>query len=104
VTFELVNSEAMERLWKSVKPPPAPEDVVKLALGPGKVEALDLKLSFSPWEAILAEMITGDPLGAAAELRDEAMAWLENEREQIVDAAVERRKRNEVENEKEGES
>jgi uncharacterized protein len=64
VTLELVKSDAMAQLWSSVKPPPAPEDVVKLALGPGKVESLDLKLSFSPWEAILAEMITGDALGA----------------------------------------
>ncbi len=64
VTLELVSSAAMASVWKSVRPSPEPEDVIKLALGPGKVESLGLKLSFSPWEAILAEMITSDALGA----------------------------------------
>lgn len=64
VTYELICSESMAEIWKSVKPPLEPQDIVKLALGPGKVESLELKLSFSPWEAILAEMITSDALGA----------------------------------------
>jgi len=64
VTYELIRSPAMADVWDSVRPSPRPEDVVKLALGRGKVESLDLKLSFSPWEAILAEMITSDALGA----------------------------------------
>lgn len=64
VTYELVSSDAMAEVWKSVRPSPEPEDVVKLALGQGKVESLGLKLSFSPWEGILAEMITSDALGA----------------------------------------
>jgi uncharacterized protein len=54
----------MAEVWESVRPSPRPEDVVKLALGRGRVESLELKLSFSPWEAILAEMITSDALGA----------------------------------------
>jgi uncharacterized protein len=64
VTYELIRSEAMAELWRSAKPPLEPLDIVKLALGPGKIESLGLKLSFSPWEAILAEMITSDALGA----------------------------------------
>lgn len=64
VTLELIRSSAMAEVWESVRPSPKPEDVVKLALGRGRVESLELKLSFSPWEAILAEMITSDALGA----------------------------------------
>lgn len=64
VTYELVSSDSMAAVWDSVRPSPKPEDVIKLALGRGKVESLELKLSFSPWEGILAEMITSDALGA----------------------------------------
>jgi HD superfamily phosphohydrolase len=64
VTYELIGSDAMAAVWESVRPSPKPADVAKLVLGRGRVESLGLKLSFSPWEAILAEMITSDALGA----------------------------------------
>lgn len=64
MTSALVRSEHMQQVWSSVRPSPRPEDVVKLALGPRKAAGLDLELSFSPWEAILAEIITSDAFGA----------------------------------------
>lgn len=47
-------------IWKGMRPPPEPSDIVKLAVG--EKHAPDLK--FSEWERILAEIITGDAFGA----------------------------------------
>jgi HD superfamily phosphohydrolase len=64
LTRDLIHSEYLSEVWKKIRPKPEPDDVVKLALGPEKIEKLRLDLSFKPWEAILAEMITGDVFGA----------------------------------------
>lgn len=56
---ELILSEEMRDIWEGMTPPLRPTDVVKVAVGPQK--ASDLK--FSNWEAILAEVITGDAFG-----------------------------------------
>ena len=56
---ELIESEEMRTIWKSMTPRLEPEDIVKLALGPRK--ANDLR--FSKWEGILAEIIVGDAFG-----------------------------------------
>lgn len=64
ITWEIIHSPAMEALWSRMRPKPEPDDVGKLALGPRKVEKLKLGLSFTPWEAILAEIIVGDVFGA----------------------------------------
>lgn len=63
-TWEIVHSPEMSAVWKPMKPKPEAEDVGKLALGPRTVEKLRLGLSFSPWEAILADIIGGDVFGA----------------------------------------
>jgi uncharacterized protein len=64
LTWQIVHSEEMVKTFESVTPPVRPDDIGKLAIGPRKVERLDLDVSFSPWEAILAEVIVGDSFGA----------------------------------------
>jgi hypothetical protein len=64
LTWKIVHSDAMAEIFESVTPPLRPDDIGKLAIGPRKVERLHLDVSFSPWEAILAEVIVGDSFGA----------------------------------------
>ena len=59
LTREFVSSEEMEKIWCSTTPPLRTEDVVKLAVGPKKVD----DLNFNDWEAILSEIIVGDAFG-----------------------------------------
>jgi HD superfamily phosphohydrolase len=60
ITYDIIHSPEMGQVWETMTPRPRPEDVAKVALGAQTVEKLRLPLSFSPWEAILAEMISGD--------------------------------------------
>lgn len=60
ITTEIIQAPAMHEVWEAMSPAPKPEHVAKLALGPSTVEKLHLPLSFSGWEAILADMISGD--------------------------------------------
>ena len=65
LTREIIHSPEMMAVWDGMpRPRPEPDDVVKLALGPRKVEKLNLGLAFDPWQAILAEIIVGDVFGA----------------------------------------
>ena len=60
LTKELICSDEMEQIWKSMAPPLMSEHIVKLAVGPKKAAPIEL----SPWETVLAEMIVGDAFGA----------------------------------------
>jgi HD superfamily phosphohydrolase len=64
ITFEILRSQEMRRVWDQMTHRPDADQLAKIALGPRQVEKLGLELSFSPWEAILAEMVTGDSFGA----------------------------------------
>jgi len=64
LTWQIVHSPEMVELFESLTPPVRADDVGKLAIGPDKVERLRLGVSFSRWEAILAEVIVGDSFGA----------------------------------------
>ena len=64
ITYEIVRSEEMRTVWEGMTHRPDPDQLAKIALGPRQVEKLGLGLSFSPWEAILAEMVAGDSFGA----------------------------------------
>lgn len=64
ITREIIHCERMAGVFSRMRPKPDPDDIVKLALGPRKVEKLKLGLSFTSWEAILAEIIVGDVFGA----------------------------------------
>jgi HD superfamily phosphohydrolase len=59
LTREIILSEEMGQIWNKVTPPLRAEDIVKLALGPKEAEGM----TFSPWEAILSEIIVGDAFG-----------------------------------------
>lgn len=59
LTRVLLESDEMRSLFNDMTPPLRPDDVIKLAVGPTKAN----DLSFSTWEAILAEIIVGDAFG-----------------------------------------
>jgi HD superfamily phosphohydrolase len=62
LTDDLIRGPIMADLWKGLKIDP--EDVAKLALGPKKFGPKKHRhVTFSPWEAILAEIIVGDAFG-----------------------------------------
>jgi HD superfamily phosphohydrolase len=60
LTKDLIYSEEMEDIWKSMTPPLRADHIVKLAVGPKKAAPLELSI----WETVLAEIIIGDALGA----------------------------------------
>jgi HD superfamily phosphohydrolase len=55
----LIESDLMVPIWKGMRPPLNPEDIVKLAIGARKAP----DLSFTKWERILSEIIVGDSFG-----------------------------------------
>ncbi|MGH2902806.1 MAG: HD domain-containing protein [Solirubrobacteraceae bacterium] len=64
LTWKIVHSGPMAEIFNGITPPVRPDDVGKLAVGPRQAERLKLGVSFTPWEAILAEVIVGDSFGA----------------------------------------
>jgi uncharacterized protein len=60
LTKDVIYSEEMEEIWKSMTPPLISDHIVKLAVGPKKAAPLEL----NTWETVLAEIIIGDALGA----------------------------------------
>lgn len=60
LTKDIIYSDEMEEIWKSMIPPLRADHIVKLAVGPKKAAPLEL----TTWETILAEIIIGDALGA----------------------------------------
>ena len=64
LTWKIVHSDAMAEIFSRITPPVRADDVGKLAVGPRKAERMKLRVSFSSWEAILAEVIVGDSFGA----------------------------------------
>lgn len=64
ITYEILRSPEMRAVWEGMTHRPDPDQLAKIALGPRQVEKLGLGLAFSPWEAILAEMVAGDSFGA----------------------------------------
>jgi uncharacterized protein len=62
LTDDLIRGDEMSSAWKALKIDP--DDVAKLALGPKKFgPKKHRQASFSPWEAILSEIIVGDAFG-----------------------------------------
>jgi HD superfamily phosphohydrolase len=60
LTKDIINSPEMQDIWGKMTPPLKAEHIVKLAIGPERAAPLEL----NTWEAILAEIIIGDALGA----------------------------------------
>lgn len=59
LSAQIIRSDQMQHIWAKMTPPLRADDVVKLALGPGKAKSL----AFSTWERILSEIIVGDAFG-----------------------------------------
>jgi HD superfamily phosphohydrolase len=64
ITWDIVHAPEMIEIFEQITPPVRADDVGKLAVGPRKAERLKLNVSFTPWQAILAEVIVGDAFGA----------------------------------------
>jgi hypothetical protein len=59
MTLALIKGPEMEQLWDSLTPPLKSEHIAKLALGPKELPSV----SFTSWEALLSEIITGNAFG-----------------------------------------
>ncbi len=59
ITANLVQGDELCEIWQSMKPPLDPDDVAKISVGPEKMRSV----SFTNWEALLSEIISGDALG-----------------------------------------
>lgn len=65
LTATIIRSNDMATVWDTLTPPLRPDDIVKLALGPGKAkDDSGNALAFTPAEEVLAEIIVGDAFGA----------------------------------------
>ena len=59
ISAELIQSGELAEIWSSMRPLLDPEDVAKIAVGPEKMKGV----SFSTWETVLSEIITGEAFG-----------------------------------------
>ena len=62
LTVEILRSGEMRKIWDAMTPPLKTEDIVKLAVGEKELSKFELAC-YTPWETILAEIITGDSFG-----------------------------------------
>ena len=62
LTVDIIRCDEMRKIWDAMTPPLKAEDVVKLAVGEKELSKFE-QVSYSPWESILAEIITGDSFG-----------------------------------------
>ncbi len=62
LTVDIIRCEEMRKIWDAMTPPLKTEDIVKLAVGEKELSKFE-QVSYSPWESILAEIITGDSFG-----------------------------------------
>ena len=59
ISANLIQGDELCEIWQSMKPPLDPLDVAKISVGPEKMR----NVSFTNWEALLSEIISGDALG-----------------------------------------
>lgn len=62
LTVEIIRSDEMRRIWDDMTPPLKADEIVKLAVGEKELSKIE-STSYSPWESILSEIITGDSFG-----------------------------------------
>ncbi len=62
LTVEMLRSLEMREIFSNMTPPLNVEHVVKVAVGEKELSKFE-KVAYSPWEAILAEIITGNAFG-----------------------------------------
>lgn len=67
-TLRIIWSEYLEPIWKDVRAAfpgfPVEEHIAKLALGEETLKELRPEITFSPWERVYSQIITGDFFGA----------------------------------------
>ncbi len=67
-TLAVIQSECLQTIWAKFQEKyphrKVIDDLIKMAIGPKKIEEIGLSLSFNPWERVMTEMITGDFFGA----------------------------------------
>jgi len=62
LTAEIIMSDEMSAIWRSMTPPLRAEDIAKLAVGAEKAAKLTMG-DLTDWETILSEIIVGDAFG-----------------------------------------
>ena len=62
LTVEIVRCDEMRKIWDAMTPLLKADDIVKLAVGEKELSKFE-QVVYSPWESILAEIITGDSFG-----------------------------------------
>src|SRR5205807_1153099 len=64
LSVAVIQSEPMRAIWKSMKPPLDPDDVMKIAVGLKARKYPETKdLEFTDWELLLAEIVVGNAFG-----------------------------------------
>ncbi len=65
LTIALIESPEMQEIWLTLEDGPLnPAHIVKLAVGQEKLQKFGYDATFSEWEDVLAQIITGDLFGA----------------------------------------
>jgi len=64
ISVELIKSDDMQRIWRAERPTLEADDIAKLAVGRKDFSRMFPDVSFSDWEDLLAEIITGSAFGA----------------------------------------
>jgi len=62
LTVEIIRCSEMREIWEAMTPPLKADHIVKLAVGEKELSKFE-QSSYSTWESILAEIITGDSFG-----------------------------------------
>jgi uncharacterized protein len=63
LSFELINSDEMRKIFHDSVPPINPDHVAKIAIGPKKLSDFAPDVNFTVWETLLSEIIVGDAFG-----------------------------------------
>ena len=67
-TLAVIQCDQLKPIWDRLQQRyperPVVDDLIKMALGPKKIEEIGLTLQFSAWDRVMTEVITGDFFGA----------------------------------------
>jgi HD superfamily phosphohydrolase len=63
LTYDLITSPEMSKIFLNSVPPIIPDHVAKIAIGPKKASGFSSEITFNLWETLLSEIIVGDAFG-----------------------------------------
>jgi len=63
MTAKIIHNDELNSIWEKQRPKLDATDIAKLAIGEAKMKAYGETVSFSKWETLLSEIITGDAFG-----------------------------------------